>query len=87
MTLHLKPETEAKLEAQAAARGVSVDEYVEDLVEREVDETVPDQGTFERRNGLLVYRTGEPMTPEMVAETLDAIRREREDHVLGMRSE
>lgn len=36
MNLHLKPETEAKLAAYAAAQGVSVDAYLEALVEKEL---------------------------------------------------
>jgi hypothetical protein len=36
MTLHLRPQTQAKLAAIAAAHSLSADDYVEALVEREL---------------------------------------------------
>ncbi len=35
MSLHIRPETEARLAALAAASGVSVDDYLEALVEKQ----------------------------------------------------
>jgi hypothetical protein len=80
MALHLKPETEARLEAHAAAVGMSVDEYLEALVKKlppEHEETVFSDGQFQKEHGLWVYRTGEPMPASLVDDTMDALRRER----------
>ena len=87
MTLHLRPETQAKLEAHATALGVSVDEYLEALVEKEpppeADAPACSGGQFQKEQGLWVYRTGDPMPASLVDDTLDAIRREREIKFLG----
>jgi hypothetical protein len=85
MTLHLRPETHARLAANAAALGISINEYLEALVERELQpkataaEALSIGGQFQREHGLWVYRTGEPMPPSLVEDTLDAARREREE--------
>jgi hypothetical protein len=87
MTLHLRPETQAKLEAQATASGMSVDEYLGALVEKEpppeADAPAFTGGQFQREHGLWVYRTGDPMPASLVEDTLDTIRREREAKFLG----
>jgi AbrB family looped-hinge helix DNA binding protein len=36
-----------------------------------------------RENGLLVYSVGEPLTESVVEETIDKIRRERDEQNLG----
>jgi len=41
MSVHLRPETEARLTALAAASGVSVDDYLAALVEREAPGNEP----------------------------------------------
>ena len=90
MTLHLKPETEARLEAIAAAHGLSTDDYLEALVERELliespearpDE--PDSGMVVEENGLQVYRTGKPLPATLVDDAVRRSREERSLHVLG----
>ena len=88
MTLHLRPEIEAKLNAAAAAHGISADAYLETLVERELseaslNETVAGRIQFQREHGIWVYRTGDPMPPSLAEDTLDAIRRERETSIFG----
>jgi hypothetical protein len=65
MTLHLRPDVAARLEALAAAQGLSVDDYLQQLVERELPATgaepLPSEGSgMVWENGLLVYRTGKP---------------------------
>jgi hypothetical protein len=81
VTFHLKPEIQAKLVAHAAALGVSVDEYLQALVEREVS-TLPEPlftgGEFQKEHGIWVYRTGDPMPLNLADETLETMRRERE---------
>jgi hypothetical protein len=86
MTLHLRPETEARLEAYASAVGMSVDEYLEALVEKELTSTeapASTGGQFQKEHGIWVYRTGTPMPPSLAEDTLNAIRREREARFLG----
>jgi hypothetical protein len=87
MTLHLRPETLARLEAHATASGMSVGEYLEALVQKELppetDAPAISGGQFQREHGLWVYRTGDPMPISFVDDTLDAVRREREATFLG----
>lgn len=88
MTLHLRPEVEAKLNAVAAAHGVSAGDYLEALVEREllaspVDEISSHRNQFQKEQGIWVYRTGDPMPLSLAEDTLDAIRRERETGIFG----
>jgi hypothetical protein len=88
MTLHLRPETQARLEANAAALGLSIDEYLEALLEKDAppgcqEECAPSWAQFQQEHGIWVYRTGEPMAASLVDDTLDAVRREREARLLG----
>jgi hypothetical protein len=86
MTLHLKPETEARLEACAAAVGMSVDEYLEALIQNlraETSEPPFTGGQFQKEHGFWVYRTGDSMPPSLVDDMVDAIRREREARLFG----
>ena len=88
MIFHLRPETEARLAAHAAALGMSVDDYLGALVEGKLSPASPEEPVFsgshfEREHGIWVYRTGDPMPPSLVDDTLNAIRRERETSILG----
>ena len=88
MSVHLRPETEARLTALAAASGVSVDDYLAALVEREAprDELVPSSETESGmiwENGLHVYRTGKPLPLELVNDTVRRTRDERMMHIIG----
>jgi len=79
MTLHLAPEVAAGLEALASAHGLTVEDYLKQLVDRELPardaEPAPAEGTgMVWENGLLVYRTGNPLPAQLVD---DAIRRSR----------
>jgi hypothetical protein len=84
MSLHLKPETEAKLEALAAEYGISADAFVEALIEKEAfDRGAPggiseSSGMVVEEHGLRVYRTGKPAPTSLID---DAIRRTREDRL------
>lgn len=83
ITLHLPPEIEAGLSAEAEARGVPVDNLVEAVLRQfaERDVIIPSPrtiGRLEREYGVWVLSTGEPMAPEVVQDTLDVIRRERD---------
>ncbi len=66
MTLDVKPEVAAALEALASARGLSVEDYLEQLVEKELplkpEAPAPSEGSgMVWENGLFVYRTGRPL--------------------------
>ena len=59
VTLHLNPEVEKSLVARAAARGISLDEYLQELVAREAglagdEELRPAQKRFENLSDLLL---------------------------------
>ncbi len=65
MTLDVKPEVAASLEALASAKGLSVQDYLEQLVQNEAPvkpEDAPDsEGSgIVWETGLFVYRTGRP---------------------------
>ncbi|MGO8787466.1 MAG: hypothetical protein ACLQVL_08795 [Terriglobia bacterium] len=88
MTLVLKSELAAALENLAAAQGLSVEDYLERLVERELpavtsEPASPDSSGMVRENGLLVYRTGKPLPARVVDEALRRSREERSKHLLG----
>ena len=88
MTLHLRPETEARLTAQAGAMGMSVEDYLEALVERELptdpqEAPVVSDSQFQKEHGIWVYRTGQPMPLSLLDDTLEEVRLEREASLLG----
>jgi hypothetical protein len=90
MTLEVKPQLAAALEALASARGVSVEEYLQYLVERELPgkENEEDAARSEAsgmvwENGLFVYRTGRPLPPHIVDDAVRRARQERAQHILG----
>jgi hypothetical protein len=87
MNVHLRPETEARLAARASDLGVSVEQFLEMLVEEDLlfdfENTRETTGSFQKESGLWVYRTGQPMPAALPEDTLDRIRRERELKFLG----
>src|SRR5215467_155609 len=76
MTLDVKPKIAAALEALASAKGLSLEDYLEQLVEEQLP-VKPEDGTRSEgsgmvwENGLFVYRTGRPLPSRAVD---DAIR-------------
>jgi len=89
--LQLRLATEARLEAIAAAHGLSADAFVEALVEREVLSEPTDSTSgagssgMVQENGLRVYRTGNPLPPVLIDEAVRHSREERSWHILGYR--
>lgn len=88
MTLDVKPEIAAALEALAAAKGLSVEGYLKQLVDREMpleaSETSPaDASGMVWDNGLHVYRTGRPLPSEMVDRAVSEVREVRRRRLLG----
>jgi hypothetical protein len=91
MTLDLKPEIAAALEALASTQGLSVEDYLEQLVERELplklEDAARSQGSgMVWENGLFVYRTGKPLPLRVVDDAVRRVREERAQHILGKQS-
>jgi hypothetical protein len=91
MTLDVKPEIAAALEALAAANGLSVEDYLEQLVEKELPLKLEDATRLEAsgmvwENGLFVYRTGTPLPLRVVGDAIRQVREERAQHILGKHS-
>ncbi len=90
MTLDVKPEIAAALEALASSHGLSVEEYLERLVEKELplgpeDAPRPEGSGMIWENGLFVYRTGKPLPSHVVDDAIRHVREERARHLLGKR--
>jgi hypothetical protein len=87
VTLNLTPEIEAGLAAHAAATGMTVERYLQKLVEKELAMDAGDglQGGsgMVRENGLLVYRTGKPLPTAVVDDAIRRSRDERARHLPG----
>jgi hypothetical protein len=88
MTLNLKSDVAAALESLAATRGLSVEDYLQRFVERELPAVtsgpaVLDGSGMVAENGLLVYRTGKPPPVHVVDEAIRRSREERSKRILG----
>lgn len=88
MTLNLKSDVVAKLESLAAGHGLSVEEYLQQLLERELpsqaSESSPQEATgMVSENGLLVYRTGKPLPAQVIDDAIRRSREERAERILG----
>ena len=91
MTLYIKPEIAAALEALASAKGLPVEEYLEQLVEKElpsmVDYATRSEGSgMVWEDGLFVYRTGRPLPLRVVDDAIRQVREERAHDILGQHS-
>ncbi len=91
MTLVLKPEIAAALEALASGQGLSVEDYLAQLVERELplkleDATLSEGSGMVWENGLFVYRTGRPLPLRVVDDAIRQVREESAQHILGKQS-
>jgi len=91
VTLDVKPETAAALRALASAKGLSVEGYLEQLLERELPLKEEDAARSEGsgmvwENGLFVYRTGRPLPLHIVDDAIRQVREERAQHILGKHS-
>ncbi len=91
MTLDVKPEIAAALEALASAKGLTVEGYLEQLVENELPLKLKDAVRSEGsgmvwESGLFVYRTGKPLPLRVVDDAIRHVREERAQHILGKHS-
>ena len=91
VTLHLKPEVEAGLLVQAQATGLTLEDYLQQLVEREVAADAVDAGQHEGsgmvwEDGLLIYGAGTPLPAGFLDNAISHSREERSQHILGSHS-
>jgi hypothetical protein len=90
MALHLRPDIEAGLTALASASGLSVEDYLRELVERELPAHTSvansESPGMVWENGLLVYRTGKPLPTHVVDDAIRRSREERSQRLLGSRT-
>jgi hypothetical protein len=82
MTLDVKPEIVAALETLASAKGLSVEDYLKQLVENQLplkpeDAARPEGSGIVWENGLFVYRTGRPLPLHVVDDAIRQVREER----------
>lgn len=88
MTLDLKPETAERLKNLAMSQGLSVEAYVQKLIEKDLDELPEEPAADEGsgmvwENGLLIYRTTNPIPDHIVDDAVHRMRAERSRHILG----
>ncbi len=88
MTLHLGPEIADGLTALAVSRGLSVEDYLKQLVDRELPPTAPANPTCEGsgtvwEDGLLIYGAGTALPDGFVDDALRRSRDERSQQLLG----
>jgi hypothetical protein len=92
VTLHLKPEVEAGLQARAQASGMALEDYLLSVVEEasgakaREPEASPGESGMVWENGLLVYRNGNPLPAHVVDDAIRQSREERSQQILGERS-
>jgi len=90
ITLNLPPDLEQEILAEAQAKGVSLDELIEDLVRQHAAgqfsdaPQTPAERLVQLEDGMWALRTGHPLSADTVDETIDALRLERDIHNLGM---
>jgi hypothetical protein len=93
--LKLPPQVEEAFAGEAAAKGLSLDEFVSEVLlahASEQQQMIVGQTSFtqslsarlEQEDGVPVLRTGQPITISIIDETLDVIRRERDLASLGL---
>lgn len=92
MTLHLRPEIADGLTAIAASRGLTVEEYLQQLVERELlsDTPVnspPAEGSgMVWENGLFIYGAGTALPDAFIDNAIRRSREDRSQYLLGNHS-
>jgi hypothetical protein len=91
VTLNLPPEIERAFQGEALARGLSVGEFLSEMILSHPEYTARESpadaslsAQLVREQGVPVLRTGLPIDVSVVDEILDSIRRERERAILGL---
>lgn len=88
VTLNFKPEVEADLLAEAKAAGMTLESYLQHLVEKElsakgINPQAAEGSGMVWENGLFVYRTGRPLPSHGVDDAINRSRQERSRQILG----
>ncbi len=88
VTLNLKPELEAGLSAHARATGLSLEAYLQRLVEKDLASEVAEAGPTEGsgmvwEDGLLIYGQGTALPSGFLSDALNRSREDRSQHLLG----
>jgi len=91
MTLDIKPEIAAALESLASAKGLSVEDYLEQLLEKELslkpEGPAPTEGSgMVLENRILVYSTGRTVPLRAIDDAIRQVREERAQYILGKHS-
>ncbi len=91
VTLNLRPEIEAGLMAQVRAAGVTLDQYLQQLVEKELQAEAVTPGSSEGsgmvwEDGLLIYGAGTALPAGFIENAVRRSREERSNHLLGNHS-
>ncbi len=86
LTINLPLNVEQAYLAAARTKGVSIDALVADVLASHAPKAESLQHPeLVEELGIPVLRTGQPLDPKVVADTLEAIRRERDLSALGHR--
>jgi hypothetical protein len=92
MKLELEPDVVAGLTALADAHGLSVEDYLKDLIETELTAATPvrrqavdDASGMIWEDGLFIYGAGTALSAGFLANVLRRSREERSQHLLGRR--
>jgi hypothetical protein len=90
LTLNLTPDVAAGLTTLAAARGLAIEEYLREIVEREMAAAQADGLPAEEatsgmvvENGLLIYGAGTMLPDAVIDGAIHRSRAERSQHILG----
>lgn len=87
MTLELRPEIAAGLETLASALGLSIEDYLQELVERELPATMREspsaEGGITIEDGLPIYRSSNPAAASVFNYAIERSREERSRQILG----
>jgi hypothetical protein len=89
MTFDLRPEIAQGLKTLASAQGLSVEDYLQQLVARELPPTIANSTSNESgmvwENGLFIYGAGTPLPAGFIDNALQSSRQERSRRILGQR--
>lgn len=91
VTVNLRADVEAGLLAQAHATGVTLEEFLQRLVEKEFPAEAAALGHAEEsgmvwEGGLLIYGAGTPLPAGFIDDAVSRSREERSQHIVGSHS-
>jgi hypothetical protein len=89
VTRNLPEDGEQAFLAEAHACGWPLDEFISRVLVTRIADRQPVSNVratvpLEREEGVPVFRTGQPLAPSVVDDTLRTIRRERDNALLGL---